>query len=411
MKLTFPGNPVNVSVALPASKSISNRLLILKEIHQHAFEITNLSDSEDTLLLIKAIKEINDGNNSMIDVHHAGTNMRFLTALLSQRKGGWILTGSDRMKQRPVGILVEALRSLGADVQYLEKEGFPPLRIQGRELKGNTVEIDGSVSSQFISALMMIASGFKNGLTIHLKNEIVSESYIGMTAEVIKVAGCAVNITGNTIRISGDRLYSKPFTIQVEADWSSASYWYSICALRKNSVIHLKGLKENSLQGDSALQEIYNVLGVDTEFNSEGVTLRNTPITCESFDYNFVNCPDIAQTVAVTCFALNISARLTGLSTLKYKETDRLSALKTELEKFGALIEKSSDTITIRKSDITQTRIKGIKVNTYNDHRMAMSFAPLAILSGEIEINEPTVVKKSYPGFWMDLQCAGFICD
>lgn len=414
MRLSFNHKPIDVSVLLPASKSISNRLLILKKALQSHIEIKNISTSEDTVLLLKALDQINAGVNKVIDVHHAGTDMRFLTALLSTTPGEWIITGSERMKQRPIGILVDALRSLGADITYLEKDGFPPLKIRGTELKANSVEIDSGVSSQFVSALLLIAPSLEKGLTIRLTNKTVSTPYIQMTIDLMKQLGISVSKSSGQVAVARFKPQASQFRFSVEPDWSAASYWYSICALSKDSVIRLPGLKKDSLQGDSVLPDLYKSFGVSTEFGEEGVTLKNTGASVKEFEYDFISCPDIAQTIAVTCFALNIPAHLTGLSTLKNKETDRISALQTELEKCSADVLAENNSISIRTQPERihgQLNTKHLKLKTYNDHRMAMAFAPLAMLLDEIEIDDPEVVVKSYPGFWRDLKTAGFECD
>ena len=342
--------------------------------------------------------------------------MRFLTAYLSTKEGEWTLTGSERMKDRPIGDLVKALKSLGADIVFLEKENFPPLKINGKILKGGKIEIDGSVSSQFISALLLIAPTFENGITLTLKNNIVSWPYIQMTIDILTEFGLIVCKNLNTINVSKSLIAPPKSTIySIESDWSSASYWFSIVAICNKGEIILTGLKNKSSQADAILTEIYMQLGVSSSFkNNDLVLTKNANIT-SSFEYDFTDCPDIAQTVAITCFALGIKAKLTGLKTLKLKESDRIVGLKTELEKFGALVNITDNSIEIKEAahkwqnaGLTNNEFATVTVSTYNDHRMAMSFAPLSILYKEIRIEKPEVVSKSYPQFWEDLKSAGF---
>lgn len=408
LKLSAPENILNTTIKLFGSKSINNRLLILNEVLGLNLTFKNNSTSEDTLLLQKALSEIKSKGNAVIDVHHAGTDMRFLTAYLSIIKGEWILTGSDRMKERPVGELVTALRSLGADITYLEKENYPPLKINGKKISGGKIEIDGSFSSQFISALLLIAPKFENGIELTLKNEIVSWPYIQMTIDILNEFGVTVSTNLNTIKVSRSLdTNPKPIVYEVESDWSSASYWFSVVALSKNAEITLTGLKNNSSQADSILPELYKHFGVESEFKNNGLILSKNLKHTTNFEYDFTNCPDIAQTIAVTCFGLGIKAKLTGLRTLKLKESDRIVALKTELEKFGANIEITLDSLIINETQNKKTETRN-PVSTYNDHRMAMSFAPLALLYKQLYIQKPEVVSKSYPLFWEDLKSVGF---
>lgn len=402
------------SLSLSGSKSLSNRLLILNAVLNLDQVFKNLSTSEDTELLKKALLQIKGQTKATIDIHHAGTDMRFLTAYLSGTEGEWILTGSERMKERPVGELVTALKSLGADINYLEKEHFPPLLIKGKVLNGGEIEIDSSVSSQFISALLLIACKFKNGLKLHLKGKTVSQPYIDMTVALMKHNGIKVEQKETTLEVlSSPEPHSSSPDYFVESDWSSASYWYSICALSPNSEIELSAFHQKSLQADSILPELYKNLGVKTTFRDNSILLSSGDGVAKVFKHDFTNCPDIAQTLVVTCFALGIGAGLKGLSTLKLKETDRLFALKTELEKFGAEVEITSDSLSLKKSDPAKIKAqvtdpKNHILRTYNDHRMAMSFAPLALLVKEIMIDDASVVSKSYPDFWEDLKSVGF---
>ncbi|MCW3078381.1 MAG: 3-phosphoshikimate 1-carboxyvinyltransferase [Bacteroidetes bacterium] len=397
---------IRATVQLPGSKSISNRWLILKEVLKLNNTLNNLSTAEDTQDLIKAIRQFHEGTNKTIDIGHAGTDMRFLTAFLSTQQGEWILTGSQRMKERPIKELVNALKLLGAEIYYLENEGYPPLKIIGKELKENKTEINAGVSSQFISALLLIAPGFSNGFEITLTGNSVSWSYILMTIHLLEQAGFKVDHTSRQISVKPTAAPFPGFNVYVEPDWSSASYWYSIVALTNLAEITLPGLHLPSLQGDSALTDIYKNFGVSSEFVNGNLVLSKKMGNTSFFEYDFKNCPDIAQTVAVTCLGLKIDCKLTGLSTLKHKETDRLSAMKTELEKFDALVNITSDSLELKNTPQKDPK-EQIQVQTYNDHRIAMSFAPLALWYDNIDIIEPEVVKKSYPEFWSHLKTVG----
>ncbi len=408
--LSAPENIKNTNIRLSGSKSISNRLLILKEILALNITFENISTSEDTQHLQRALEQIKNKKPTTIDIGHAGTDMRFLTAYLSVTDGEWVLTGSERMKQRPIGELVTALKCLGADISYLEKENFPPLKIRGKKLKGGKIEIDGSISSQFISGLLLISPKFESGLELTLKNEIVSWPYILMTLDLLSEFGSKVSTVLNTIKVRptpNEKQETRNKTFLVESDWSAASYWYSLIALSKNGTVTLNGLTKSSSQGDSVLPEIYKELGVSSEFKDDQLILTKSSAITKSFAYNFTNCPDVAQTVAVSCFGLGLKAELTGLKTLKIKETDRILALKTELEKFGADVSITENSIRINDKRL-RTQDKPVTVYTYNDHRMAMSFAPLALVFGPLGIQDPGVVSKSYPLFWEDLKSLGF---
>jgi len=405
--LTAPSNISKCFIQLSGSKSISNRFLILNQVFHSNLSFSNISDSEDTQLLQKAFQKIKNKTREIINVHHAGSDMRFLTALLSVTEGEWTLTGSDRMKERPIGELVEALKSLGAEITYLENENFPPLLIQGKKLKGGRIEIDSSVSSQFISALLLIAPTLEIGLEIKLKGKTVSRPYIDMTTEILKNFGIKLDVSENAIHVYKSQIADYKFTIAVESDWSSASYWYSICSLAANAQIELSFLHKTSWQADSILPDLYKDLGVKTTFKLNSIVLTSIKPKLNEFLYDFTNCPDIAQTIAVTCVGLGIKASLTGLQTLKVKETDRLVALKTELEKFGAEIRITKDSLQIKSYSLKPKRLTHT-VSTYNDHRMAMSFAPLALVHENLKIDDPSVVTKSYPSFWEDLKSVGF---
>jgi 3-phosphoshikimate 1-carboxyvinyltransferase len=405
------------AVKLPGSKSISNRLLILKEIAGTEPVLHNLSNSEDTGLLQKALgqyrkaKTVGDFKNLSphsvsIDVNHAGTNMRFLTALLSVSKGSWHITGSARMKERPISELVNALRSLGAEISYTGQEGFPPLSITGKQIPGGKVKIDSSVSSQFVSALLLIAPKLKNGLELHLTGDTVSKPYIEMTISLLKTAGAKVEREKNIIKVQPSTLENFQNFIQIESDWSAASYWYSVCALSENAEIELSQLTKTSLQADSVLPALFEGLGVKTVFNQNTIQLSRIPRMQTEFEYDFTDCPDIAQTIAVTCFGLGIPGKLTGLKTLKIKETNRLLALKQELEKFGSQVEITGHSIHVIPAKLKEDG--GHVIKTYNDHRIAMSFAPLSLKYDRLKIDDPNVVGKSYPAFWDDLKSLRF---
>lgn len=387
------------SIILPGSKSISNRLLLIQAIGHLKFDIHNLSDSDDTQLLIQAIAQINSGN-SEINIHHAGTNMRFLCALLSACENkSYTLTGSERMKERPIGELVDALKTLGADIQYTEKEGYPPLSIHGKKLTCNEIEINASVSSQFISALLMIAPCFEKGLSLKLIGNVVSPSYIQLTIELMKLFGVNVEWKANTLQVPAGEYKFNSSHIYNESDWSAAGYFYSAMSIGTIPETELLGLTEKSLQPDSILSMLYSKLGVHTAFSENKVVLLKTQATAQYFEYDFTDCPDIAQTIAVTCFALGIKAKFTGLQTLKIKETDRIIALKNELEKLGAVIESTSHSFEIKYIHPIDKDSR-VSIKTYNDHRMAMSFAPLLLLFPNLEIEHKEVVSKSFPAFW-----------
>ncbi len=404
-----PSYPVKHEVELPGSKSISNRLLIIRALSKLNVVFKNLSDSDDTVTLAKALGQIQNKRSAVINVEHAGTDMRFLTAFLSITSGEWTLTGSARMKERPISELVEGLRQLGADITYLEKEGFPPLKIKGQKLEGGSLELNASISSQFTSAMLLIAPFLTYGLEIKLKGDVVSRPYIIMTIELLKQFGVYILADTDAIHVKASDLKILHPSFSVESDWTAASYWYSIVALSENSEIVLKHLNKVSTQADSVLPELYKQLGVKTEFVEGGVKLSHQPVIISEFNYDFTNCPDIAQTIAATCVGLGIKANLTGLKTLKIKETDRIAALKNELDKFGVKTETSNESIKISAG--SETKNTKFEIKTYNDHRMALSFAPLSLKFPGIVVKDPDVVNKSYPAFWDDLQEAGFNVD
>ena len=395
--LTYKAVSDHPIITIPGSKSESNRLLILKGCYPN-ISITNLSNSDDTVSLLKGIEQV-DG---IVDVHHAGTAMRFLTAYFASKKGvDIIITGSKRMQERPIRILVDALNDLGADIHYLKNKGFPPLKIIGTDLNGSSVTLDAAISSQYISALMLIAPSLKNGLIINLAGEITSVPYIKMTLNLMRKVGFSGSFNTNRIQIKATNTIDSS-RLNVESDWSSASYYYSIIALSRNLELTLNNFSKNSMQGDSKIISIFEKLGVETIFNKNDNSILLRHIKVEIIDclsLNLNDTPDIAQTLAITCFGLGIHCKLEGLKTLKIKETDRLLALKTELEKLGANV-----TITEQSIEVFRSRkiIKNITIETYQDHRMAMAFAPL-VFKVPINILDPNVVTKSYTTFWEDL--------
>lgn len=378
-------------------------MLIIRALADSGAALNNLSDSDDTRVLEKALKE----NSLLKDVGHAGTSMRFLTAYLSTQEGEFELTGSDRMKQRPVGPLVDALKQLGAHIEYLENKGCPPLRIVGGGLKGGAIVIDAGISSQFISALMMIGPGIAGGLHIRLKGEVVSATYINMTLALMNLCGAHARFEGKEIIIP-EAMYSMDEFV-VESDWSGASYWFQIAALLPGSEILLPNLSRESLQGDSVLVSLFESLGVNSNFNEEGLLIRSSRKELpEHFEYDFTGSPDLAQTCAVTLCALGIPFRFAGTRTLRVKETDRIAALGMELGKLGFVLQDDPSGEWLAWEGERCEPQQDPHIATYHDHRMAMAFAPLAITFGSITIDDPGVVSKSYPGFWKDLENAGF---
>ena len=416
--------PVTSSVLkITGSKSETNRLLLLQALYP-GISIENISESDDSEAMQAALA----GTGSVVDIHHAGTAMRFLTAYFAQKEGrSVLLTGSTRMKERPIGVLVDALRSLGADIEYAENEGYPPLKINGKKLLGGKASIKADVSSQYITALLLIASKLENGIELTLEGELTSIPYIKMTLGLLDEVGIENSFESNTIAVRPITNNHQPTTIVVESDWSSASYFYSIVALSPvGTAITLSSYKQNSLQGDSALANIYGEFGVETTFSGNTITLTKLNHQPTTINRQLNNTPDIAQTIAVTCFGLRIGCHLTGLHTLKIKETDRLEALKAELGKFGAEITVTNDSLTLaphsffsltpgpspkeRGESFTHLSSQGkktVEIATYNDHRMAMAFAPLAIKTPFV-IKNAEVVSKSFPTFWEDMKQLGF---
>jgi len=393
-------NLIKAIIKITGSKSESNRILLLQALYPNV-KIENTSNSDDAQVMQKGLKQ----SNGEIDIHHAGTAMRFLTAYFATQEGKEVvLTGSQRMTERPIGVLVDALRSLGADISYVKNDGFPPLKIKGKKITKQRVSLPADISSQYISALLLNASSLENGLEIELIGKITSVPYIKMTLALLSQLHIENSFEGNTIIILPKKEVASN-TLVVESDWSSASYFYSICALADiGSEITLSAYKENSLQGDSVLAIIYKSFGVETIFEDHNVILKKTAKHRTGIiEVDLANAPDIAQTIAVSAFGLRMPCHLTGLHTLKIKETDRLEALKTELSKLGANISVTDKTLTLSTS---KEIIDNISIDTYNDHRMAMAFAPLA-LKTSILINDAEVVSKSYPDFWDDMKSVG----
>lgn len=395
---------INGSINLPSSKSISNRALIINALNYSPYPLKNLCDSDDTVVLSAAL----NSNSNKFDIGHAGTAMRFLTAFLSKIVGEWEVTGSERMQQRPISILVDALNTLGAQISYLKNEGFPPLKILGSNLTGKTIELDGSISSQYISALLLIAPTIANGLTLKLKGEITSRSYINLTLELMAKFGIQYRWEGNEITVPEQTYISRDFT--VEADWSGASYWYEILSLCNSGEILLENLQLNSLQGDSNIAEWFMQFGVSSTQKENGVLLSKTEtLTPGKLNIDFIENPDIAQTMACLCVAKEIPFHFSGLKTLKIKETDRISALQNELAKFGAVLtEPELGELAWDGKILESIKTECPIIETYHDHRMALAFAPVAITGYKLQINDPMVVTKSYPGFWDDLKKVGF---
>ena len=387
-------------LSISGSKSESNRLLILKALYP-GITILNISKSDDTNVLVKALS----AKSSNVDIHHAGTAMRFLTAFFAIKKEKEItLTGSTRMQNRPIKILVDALISVGADIKYLNKTGFPPLLIKGKEFNNNELSLNSNVSSQYISALLLIGSTLKNGLKINLKGEITSKPYIVMTLSLLKQLGILYSFKENIIKINSFNDLRVKKTITVESDWSSASYYYSFVALSPiNTDLILNTFKNTSLQGDSILSKIFNEFGVETIFNDNSITIKKTKVSKQTVAFDLISSPDLAQTIAVTCLGLGINCSLTGLKTLLIKETNRLLALQNEIKKLGTDIEITKDSLSFNNPNKINNNVT---IDTYEDHRMAMAFAPLSVLANII-INESDVVSKSYPDFWIDLTKIG----
>ena len=415
---------LHAAIQLPASKSISNRALILHSLAHGNILPRNLSDCDDTIVMTRAL----DGNPGHIDILAAGTAMRFLTAYLSVTPGTRIITGTQRMQQRPIRILVDALRELGARIEYVGNEGFPPLRITGTELTGSEISLAGNVSSQYISALLMIGTVLPKGLRLHLTGDIISRPYINLTLQLMRDFGAQADwVSEDCITVSPGGYTDTPFT--VESDWSAASYWYQMMAIEggdrssakesedstkeeaHTAEIELLGLFAHSYQGDSRGAEVFTRLGVHTEYTDRGVKLTRKGTPATRLDEDMVDIPDLAQTFVVTCCLMDIPFRFTGLQSLKIKETDRITALITELRKLGYVVRSEQDSILLWDGERCPADADPV-IATYEDHRMAMAFAPACLVLPQIQIDEPQVVTKSYPAYWEDLQKAGFkVCQ
>ena len=404
---------IDCVINLPASKSISNRALVINALSGSKEVPENLSDCDDTDVMVTALRNM----PYEINIKAAGTAMRFTSALLSVTEGEeHIITGTDRMKHRPIEVLVNALRNLGADIEYAGEEGFPPLKIRGKKLAGGLLEIPGNVSSQYISALLMIGPRLTNGLTLHLTGDIISRPYIEMTICTMQEFGADVEWTdASTIRVKAGGYKERPFFI--ENDWSASSYWYEMAALMNkanaNANITLTGLMDGSRQGDSAIRYMFSVLGVKTAFKTRkklvptNVALKAQKCMMPRFDFDFINQPDLAQTLVVCTALMGIPFRFSGLQTLRIKETDRIAALKKEMKKLGYVLDDSEEGVLAWDGTRCEPDKEPV-IDTYEDHRMAMAFAPAAILFPGLIINNPEVVSKSYPKFWEDLRKAGF---
>jgi 3-phosphoshikimate 1-carboxyvinyltransferase len=406
IRLSHPSKKIQAKIALTGSKSESNRALILQALSQGLVSVENLSQAADTQTLLHILNtQLGTQNPKHIDVGPAGTAMRFLTALLATQPGEYSLTGSQRMKERPIGILVNALQKLGAHINYIEQDGYPPLRIKGPfEQKETKINIQGNVSSQYISALLLIAPSLPKGLCLELEGELTSKPYVEMTLAMLQHVGIQHSWEGNQICIEQQAF--KASTLTVEPDWSAASYWYALAALAQEANLSMPHLQAYSLQGDSKITELMANFGITSQFKNGELLLTKESKIPERKIFDLKDCPDLAQTLIVCCAALGHEATFTGLETLKIKETDRIKALQTELAKIGVnLIEKN---LTYKLDCTKRVLPKKIQIATYEDHRMAMAFAPLALLIDEVEILDPQVVAKSYPHFWDDLKTAGF---
>ena len=401
---------LDTTIDLPSSKSISNRALVMHALSDGNTFPDNLSDCDDTQVMLNALRDM----PPVIDIKAAGTAMRFLTAYLAVTESGeHVITGTERMKHRPIGTLVDALRRLGADIEYMEEEGYPPLRIRGHQLDGGWIEVPGNISSQYISALLIAAPAMRQGMNLHLASGVISKPYIELTLCTMRDFGAEVDWTGpDSIEVKPCPYRSRPYFI--ENDWTSASYWYEMMSLAdEDSEVRLSGLTDGSLQGDSMVRYLFSMLGVKTTFaNTEKgvpttITLRHHPISLPRLDYSFVNQPDLAQTVVLACVLKNIPFHFQGLNTLRIKETDRIEALKRELLKLGYVVRSNAFNDLIWTGERCEADIHPV-IETYQDHRMAMAFAPAARLFPGLRIDDPLVVTKSYPRFWEDLRRAGY---
>ncbi len=399
------------TIKLPASKSESNRVLMIKALCDEGIFIQNLSNAEDTQILNRCLRYIEtcgvSGIPMIIDAKNAGTVYRFLTAYLSIRSGKWLLTGSERMQERPIKQLVQALSQISADVSYTGKSDYPPLLISGMKLIGGKVELDSGISSQYITALLLIAPSLQNGLELNLVGKLISRPYVQMTINIMKHFGVEVDQTDRIINIKQQEY--KPAKFTCSPDWSAASYWYEIAALSDNVDLFIPDLKKESLQGDKVLPEIFDKLGVKSAFTNEGLKLKKQNKKVPYFEFDFIDCPDLAQAVIATCVGLGIEGSFKGLQSLRIKETDRIEKLSDEINNFGySIVEENADLWKLVKRSEKYNIPENYITKTYDDHRMAMSLAPLCMNTGKMTIDDPEVVKKSYPGFWKDLESVGF---
>src|SRR5690606_34529391 len=409
LTLRHPSKVIQGTVQLTGSKSESNRALIIRALSQGTVSVENLSAAADTVIMNNALslaeKAHETGNTTTIDIGPAGTAMRFLTSYLNLVKGNFILTGTERMQQRPIGILVDALKTIGADIHYEKKSGFPPLKIEGGMFQSKEqVAIQGNISSQYISSLLLIASSLKKGLTINIEGELTSRPYVTMTLEMLKEAGIQYDFQEQSIAIKKQDF--QPATINVEPEWSAASYWYAMVALAQEAHIVLPGLKKHSLQGDFAIIDIMTHFGVTSTFEKDGLHLRKSGLISKKSLFDFKECPDLAQTVVVVAAALRKDTSFTGLDTLKIKETDRIFALQQHIGNFGAELMADGEVYHLKTDKVFEP--EQISIATYEDHRMAMAFAPLALVFDQVTIEEPQVVEKSYPTFWKHFAEQGF---
>ncbi|PRD48152.1 3-phosphoshikimate 1-carboxyvinyltransferase [Sphingobacterium haloxyli] len=410
LTVRHPSKAIKGTVQLTGSKSESNRALIIQALSRGAVKVENLSAAADTVIMNKALALVDTSRETeetvMVDIGPAGTAMRFLTSYLNLAEGNFILTGTERMQQRPIGILVDALKTVGAAIDYEKKSGFPPLKIKGgMAQEKQRVSIQGNVSSQYLSSLLLIAASLEQGLVLEIAGELTSKPYVTMTLDMLQEAGITHTWTDNTIEISPQEF--KPTTIYVEPDWSAASYWYAIVALSEEGKVVLPGLKAHSLQGDIAIMEMMTHFGVASSFQENGLHIAKVNQGSDKVLFDFKGCPDLAQTIVALAAAVRRDISITGVETLKIKETDRLSALKNELEKFGATIVADGETYHVKTKEAYAPN--RITFDTYEDHRMAMAFAPLAMIFDEVTINDPIVVEKSYPDFWSHLRQQGFL--
>ncbi len=395
---------------LPYSKSESNRALILKALNGQNIKVKNLSDAEDTRQLNRCLRMIDtcgaSGLPMVVDVNNAGTAMRFLTAYLSILPGKWFLTGCDRMKERPVKALVDALNQIGAEIEYAENSGFPPLLIHGKDLKGGHIQLDASISSQYISALLMIAPTLEYGLKLNLEGNFISRPYVLMTLSMLKNFGIYAVYSEREIIVPPQKFSNNEFF--VSPDWSAASYIYELVALSEKAEVLIPKLKNDSIQGDKVVSKIFEKLGVLSEFTNEGLKLMKTNDLVDFLEFDFVDCPDLAQAVLATCVGLGIEGRLQGLQSLRIKETDRIAKMNDEFKIFGFSLTEENDEYFLKKEKEVEINKPDHLFLSYEDHRMAMSIAPLVLKAEQLKIDDPDVVIKSFPDFWKEMENLGF---